>query len=180
MQIEGTTNYHNIFEPTLFSITAQDGKNIQFQPSEAGRWFDHHLIDFPKDWETQIYKLTSGDNTISFHYIVNSASRAIIVPPNSIEIEHTDRNKWISDLIQRFFEIIAQKHGYRLLVGITPQSAAAFNNRVLKILRAIGYYMGPPSEKSDIYFGEHQSTYTGKGIPEIGTDPEYMLHPTIR
>lgn len=37
MQIEGITNYHNIFEPTLFSITAQDGKNIQFQPSEAGR-----------------------------------------------------------------------------------------------------------------------------------------------
>ena len=83
-------------------------------------------------------------------------------------------------MIQRFFEIIAQKHGYRLLVGITPQSTAAFNNRVVKILRAIGYYMGPPSEKSDIYFGEHQSTYTGKGIPEIGTDPEYMLHPTIR
>lgn len=75
--------------------------------------------------------------------------------------------------------MIAHKHGYRLLVGITPQSAAAFNNRVLTILRTIGYYMGPPSDKAEIYFGEHQSTYTGNGIPEVGTDPVYMLDPTI-
>jgi hypothetical protein len=83
-------------------------------------------------------------------------------------------------MIQHFFEYLAHKHQYRLIVGITPQSAAAFKNRVMNILRAVGYYVGPPSEKSDIYFGEHQSTYTGNGIPEIGTESEYMLTPTIK
>lgn len=75
--------------------------------------------------------------------------------------------------------MIAHKHGYRLLVGITPQSAAAFNNRVLTILRTIGYYIGPPSDKAEVYFWEHQSTYAGNGIPEIWTDPEYMVSPII-
>ncbi len=179
MQFEGTINYHNIFEPTFLNITAQDGKNIQFQPAELNRWFEHHMIDFPDNGETKTYKLTSSDDTISFHYIVNPSISDIIVPPNSIEMEYTQKNKWISDLIQRFFELIAYKHGYRLLVAITPNSAAAFNNRVLNILRTIGYYMGPPTDKAEVYIGEHQSTYTWNGIPEVWTDPEYMIRPII-
>jgi hypothetical protein len=50
----------------------------------------------------------------------------------------------------------------------------------MNIIRAVGYYIGPPSEKSDIYFGEHQFAYTGNGIPVIGTEAKYMLTPTIR
>lgn len=180
MQIEGTTNFHNIFEPTYLSVMAQDGQNIQFQPSTINRWFDHHMVDFPESGEMQTYKLTSSDGTISFHYMIHPTIWAIVIPPNSIEMEHTQKNKWISDMIQRFFEYLAHKHQYRLIVGITPQSAAAFKNRVMNILRAVGYYVGPTSEKSDIYFGEHQSTYTGNGIPEIGTEAEYMLTPTIK
>jgi hypothetical protein len=104
---------------------------------------------------------------------------AIVIPPNSIEMEYNQRNKWISESIQKFFEMIAYRHWYRLIVGITPQSAAAFGQRVFKILRNIGYYMWPPSEQTEIYFWEHQSTYAGSGIPEIGTDHAYMMSPTI-
>ena len=179
MHIEGKTNYHNIFEPSYLQVESADGHRISFQPSDITRGFLHQLSDLPSTLDIQTYKLSSADGTISFHYMIHPSMRAIVIPPNSIEMEHTQKNKWISETIQRFFEMMAHRHWYRLIVGITPQSAAAFGQRVFKILRNIGYYMWPPSEQAEIYFWEHQSTYIGNGIPEIGTSPEYMMSPTI-
>ena len=105
--------------------------------------------------------------------------KAIIVPPNAIEMGHTRKNNGIGEQLQSFLETMAHKHQYRLIVGITPESASAFNGRVTKILRQTGYYMGPPSDKANVYFWEHQSTYQGKGIPEIGMEWEYFVPPTI-
>ena len=179
MQLEGKTNYHNIFEPTFLMIETQDGQTIYFQPWNVNRWFKHQLIDFPDLEEVKTYKLSSWDGKISFHYIIHPGIQAIVIPPNSIEMDFEKRNNGISNEIQDFFETMAYKHWYRLIVGITPESAAAFNQRIYKILRNVWYYMWPPSTQASVYFWEHQYTYMGDGIPEIGTEPEYMIPPTI-
>jgi hypothetical protein len=186
MHLEGKTNYHNTFEPIFFQIEDSQGKTHSFQPPKSlDRGFLHHFEDFPNIWEIQQYKLTTSDSLdpneerISFHYLIHPGMNAVIIPPNAIDMPNHLRSRWVSDGIQRFFEIIAAKHGYRLLVWLTPQSVSAFDQRVLKILRWLGYYMWPPTEKSGIYIGEHQSSYTGEWIPEIWTEDEYMLSPTI-
>ncbi len=186
MHLEGKTNYHNTFEPIFLRIEDSMGNIHSFQPpKKLDRWFAHHLGDFPDAEDMRQYKLTTVDTgnpseeQVAFHYLIHPGMQAVIVPPNAIDMPAHLRSRGVSDGIQRFFEMIAAKHGYRLLVWLTPQSVSAFDQRVLKILRWLGYYMWPPSEKAGVYFGEHQSTYTGKGIPEIGTSGEYMMPPTI-
>ncbi len=93
MHIEGTTNYHNIFEPYYLQIEASDGHQMSFQPSDINRGFIHQLSDLPGTLDIQTYKLTSADGTISFHYMIHPSMRAIVIPPNSIEMEHTQKNK---------------------------------------------------------------------------------------
>jgi hypothetical protein len=93
MHIEGTTNYHNIFEPYYLQIEASDGHKMSFQPSDINRGFIHQLSDLPGTLDIQTYKLTSADETISFHYMIHPSMRAIVIPPNSIEMEHTQKNK---------------------------------------------------------------------------------------
>lgn len=54
------------------------------------------------------------------------------------------------------------------MVGITPETMKHNNQKVQKILTQSGYYLSEiPSEKSNIHYGIHQSTYDGNGIPEI-------------
>ncbi len=93
MHIEGTTNYHNIFEPNYFQIEASDGQQMSFQPADINRGFAHQLSDFLSTQDIQIYKLSSADGTISFHYMIHPSMRAIVIPPNSIEMEYTQRNR---------------------------------------------------------------------------------------
>ena len=152
MHLESKSNYHNIHEPILFRVETHDGKELMFQPGKVERSFSHHLVDLPDTHGASIYKLVSNDSLISFHYIVHPEMKAIIVPPNAIEMDHTRKNNGIGEQIQSFLETMAHKHQYRLIVGITPESASAFNGRVTKILRQTGYYMGPPSDKANVYF----------------------------
>lgn len=65
------------------------------------------------------------------------------------------------------------------MAGLTLQSAAAFNQRVVHILRGYGYHIGPPTDQSEIHLCIHDDGYTGNGIPEIkGMDKEYFIPPT--
>ncbi len=141
MHLESKENFHNIHEPLLFRVETHDGKELMFQRGTVHRSFAHHLIDMPDIQDASIYKLTSNDELVSFHYIVHPSMKAIIVPPNAIEMDHTRKNSGIGEQIQSFLETMAYKHQYRLIVGITPESASAFNGRVAKILRQTGYYM---------------------------------------
>jgi hypothetical protein len=93
MHIEGKTNYHNIFEPSYLQIESADGHSISFQPSDISRGFLHQLSDLPNANNIQLYKLSSGDGSISFHYMVHPDMGAIVIPPNSIEMEYNQRNK---------------------------------------------------------------------------------------
>ena len=93
MHIEGTTNYHKIFEPNYLQIEASDGHQMSFQPADINRGFIHQLSDLPATLDIQTYKLSSADGTISFHYMIHPSMRAIVIPPNSIEMEHTQRNR---------------------------------------------------------------------------------------
>ena len=54
------------------------------------------------------------------------------------------------------------------MVGITPETMNNNKQKVQKILSSSGYYLAKaPSQKSQVHFGIHQSTYLGNGIPEI-------------
>lgn len=193
MHLEWRTNYHKIFEPTLFVIETMDGRNISFQPNwnvanekekKDLEWrvdtYHKDLSDFcaPSEW-TKLYRLKSNTGTVTFHYFVDPNIRAVIVPPNAIIMEDAERKNGIGGQIQQLLEQLAHKLGYKLLVSITPESAASHNQRILNIIRKEGYYMWPPTEWRGNYVWEHQSTYTGDGIPEAGIDPIYMVPPTI-
>lgn len=193
MRLEGKTNYHNVFEPHLFTVETTDWRTLSFQPSwevtdehekKNLEWkvdtYYKDLSDFcnPSEW-TKLYRMKSNTGTVLFHYFVDPNIKAVIVPPNAIAMEEYERNKWIGEQIQKLLEHLAYKLRYRLLVSITPESAAANGQRILNIIRKEGYYMWPPTEWRGNFVWIHQSTNTGKWIPETRTEPEYMLPPTI-
>jgi hypothetical protein len=93
MHIEGKANYHNIFEPSYLQVESADGHKISFQPSDITRGFLHQLSDLPSHDVIKLYKFSSGDGSISFHYMIHPDMGAIVIPPNSIEIEHTQQNR---------------------------------------------------------------------------------------
>lgn len=193
MHIEGKSNYHNIFEPTLLKIVDSHGHTHIFQPPQTlDRWFSKVIWDIPDAHQIQHYKLTTDDSIdpdtgkptpsderIAFHYLVHPGMKAVIIPPGAFDIMPSKHlKKWISEEIQRFFELLANKHGYRLITGITPKTVQASNQRVVNILSSLWYYMWPPTDEHGIYYGIHQSTYHWDGIPEIWTEPEYMMPPS--
>lgn len=193
MHIEGKSNYHNIFEPTLLRIEDSNGQTHSFQPPRTlDRWFSHVIWDIPNPHQIQHYKLTTddsidpdtgnpmpSDDRIAFHYLVHPWMKAIIIPPDAFDIMPSKHlRKWISEEVQRFLELLANKQNYRLITGITPKAVQTNNQRVINILRSLWYYMWPPTDEHGIYFGIHQSTYHWGGIPEIGTEDEYMMPPS--
>jgi hypothetical protein len=93
MHIEGKTNYHNIFEPSYLQVESADGQRISFQPSDINKGYLPQLADFSDLDDIQAYRLSSGDGNISFQYMIHPLIGAIIIPPNSIMMEHAQRNR---------------------------------------------------------------------------------------
>lgn len=189
LHVEWTTNYNNTFVPTVIEIQDEYWDTIRFQsPSSKSsvRWFEHQLQDLPTLEWIQTYKFTSEDgdhpslDRISFYYIIHPGIGAIIIPPNSIEMTHHKHQKWISQKMQRFFELLAHKHWYRLIVGITSETMWDTRSRVKDILLGSGYYISDaPSPKNHIHYGIHQSTLTQDGIPDLWIKWEWLIPPKI-
>lgn len=128
--------------------------------------------------------LKSEDGGCFFHYIIDPVIGFVIIPPNAIQIDSTHAKIGMGEELQNFFEFMAQKHGFKLLVGLTPQGISSFNGRVSKILRNLGWSIGPTvgmdeNEMTYFHLGLHQSTDFGEGLPEFGMAPEYFIPPTV-
>ncbi len=184
MKLESKKNYFGIIQPILLTIHLEDGRTVNFQPSIIESQFESFTHSLWISRSVRIYRLRSDDETCYFYYIIDPEIGYVIIPPNAIQIDSSLAKVGMWAELQNFFEYMAQKHGFKLLVGLTPQSMSSFNGRVSNILRNLGWSIGPTvgmDENEEKYFhlGLHQSTDFGEGLPEFGMDPEYFIPPTV-
>lgn len=167
MKLESKKNYSGIVEPLLLTITTHDGRVIQFQPDKLRLQFDSFKQTLGITETAKVYMLESHDGGCFFHYMIDKKRGQVIIPPNAIQIDSTHAKIGLGDELQKFFEFLANKHGFKLIVGITPQSLSKFNGRVGAVLRNLGWSIGPTvgddeNEEKHFYLGLHQSTDTGE------------------
>lgn len=177
--MDWTIDQYNFTEPISIEIQQDSWDALQLRQTAIKKAFSHFLMDVPRLEKAKAYRFATFDNTVAFTYIYHPVIGALIVPPNAIELDPENRNKWVGNSIQKYLETHAKENHMKLMAWVTLDSAAAFNQRVIHILRGIGYHIGPPSNISEIHYCIHDSTYDGKWIPEIpGMEKEYFIPPT--
>lgn len=184
MKLESKKNYSGIVEPLLLTITTHDGRIIQFQPEKLRLQFDSFKQTLGITETAKVYMLESHDGGCFFHYMIDKKQGQVIIPPNAIQIDSTHAKVGLGEELQKFFEFLANKHGFKLVVGVTPQSLSNFNGRVGAVLRNLGWSIGPTigedeNEEKHFHLGFHQSTDVGEGLPEYGMESEYFVPPTV-
>jgi hypothetical protein len=184
MKLESKKNYAGIVEPILLKITTHDGREFHFQQQKLRLQFASFSETLGITDTVQVYMLESHDGGCFFHYMIDKKLGQVIIPPNAIQIDSTHTKVGLGEELQKFFEFLAHKHGFKLVVGLTPQGLSKFNGKVGAVLRSLGWSIGPTigqsvDEEQYFHLGFHQSTDMGEGLPEYGMEPEYFIPPTV-
>lgn len=184
MKLEAKTDYNGIVHPILLTLETKDGRQIQFQQEKIVLHFQSFKDALGLNETVQTYMMESQDGGCFFHYMIDPKLKMVIIPPTAIRMDSAYSRVGLSEEIQRFFEMMAHKHQYRLMVGLTPQTVNFANGRVTNILRGMGWNIGPTvgeseDENEQYHVATHQSTDPGEGLPEYGLGPEYFIPSTV-